>query len=51
MKVGDRVHLYFRSVYNQRGTITAMEGPYLSVRLDSGRTVERVPACDAEVVP
>lgn len=51
MKVGDRVHLYWRPAYNQRGRIVACSVAYMSVLLDSGRTVEGVPYCDAELIP
>lgn len=51
MNIGVRVHLYWPAAYNQRGRVIAVKGYYLSVQLDSGRVIEGIPACDAEVVP
>ncbi len=49
MKIGDRVHLYYRAAYNQRGRVLEILGTSIRVALEAGGTVT-CPACDAEVM-
>lgn len=51
MNIGDRVHLYWRPAYNQRGVVVGVRGYHVSVLLDSGVVAEWIPNCDVEVVP